>query len=422
MAVTAALTVTGASLVAAPSLPGAADRAGAATAPRKPPVAKPRPKPKPKPPRALAPTRLTRGAVVSSRYFTVRSGSRRLPQRMTLLRLWLGPDGVRLVPSATNGLIGAAHRGVLGLARREKALAAVNADFFDPGTATGETRGGLMRDGRVYRSARADTAATLYTTSDGRAHIGSPGYAGSVTTPGGRTHTVRVHNSLRAARLGALALVDELHAGGKLTTGCVVADLAPAVPGSTAAPGATAPGAVAVVVTAVTSGLATFPRRPAGGRALVGCGEAGRWLTWAVRPGLELNLTMSYTVRGLTSFVGGGTVLLRAGRTYRDTTASLRIPDRYRNPLSFACVQAGGRSVYLGTVDGRWRFSAGMTYTELTRYLRGSLGCWSAIMLDGGGSSTLVAALPRHAPAILNRPSDGVARPVATALLVLPRR
>lgn len=84
----------------------------------------------------------------------------------------------------------------------------------------------------------------------------------------------------------------------------------------------------------------------------------------------------------------------------------------------------GGKTLTIlvvdGLVDGR---ASGMTTPELCREMV-RLGCYDAIGLDGGGSSTLVM---REAGAeggpdryrVMNRPTDGKPRPVAEALGVV---
>lgn len=57
-----------------------------------------------------------------------------------------------------------------------------------------------------------------------------------------------------------------------------------------------------------------------------------------------------------------------------------------------------------------------MTLTNLTRFLRNRLGATDALNLDGGGSTTMVLG-----GKVKGRPSDGVERPVSSALAIVPR-
>jgi uncharacterized protein (TIGR03382 family) len=83
-----------------------------------------------------------------------------------------------------------------------------------------------------------------------------------------------------------------------------------------------------------------------------------------------------------------------------------------RGPRSALGLSDDNRRLWLVAVDGWQPTSAGMTAAEVGRFLR-DRGVRDAMLLDGGGSSTLVAA-----GALLNRPSDGVARVVANHLTV----
>jgi exopolysaccharide biosynthesis protein len=71
--------------------------------------------------------------------------------------------------------------------------------------------------------------------------------------------------------------------------------------------------------------------------------------------------------------------------------------------------------------DGRARRDAGLTLEELASMLAG-LGCETALNLDGGGSTSLVAggALRNRPRADYGRPEPG-GRPVSTAVLLLPQ-
>lgn len=87
--------------------------------------------------------------------------------------------------------------------------------------------------------------------------------------------------------------------------------------------------------------------------------------------------------------------------------------DSARNPRSAVCLEADNTTLWLVVVDGRSSRSVGMTCDE-TRDLMQDLGCHSAVMLDGGGSSTLVVE-----GSVVNSPSDGSARVVTNHMGVL---
>ncbi|MDZ7374925.1 MAG: phosphodiester glycosidase family protein [candidate division KSB1 bacterium] len=88
-----------------------------------------------------------------------------------------------------------------------------------------------------------------------------------------------------------------------------------------------------------------------------------------------------------------------------------------RHPRTAVGVSQDGYRVFLVVVDGRQEgYSVGMTLGELAE-LTIRLGCYDALNLDGGGSSTMLVD-----GKVVNRPSDPVGeRPVANALLVVAR-
>lgn len=114
-------------------------------------------------------------------------------------------------------------------------------------------------------------------------------------------------------------------------------------------------------------------------------------------------------------FAVGGFPVLRAGQPLAglDTkTAATR---------TAAGFDASGRTLFLLALDGSAESGAGLTIAELASVMR-ELGADSAVNLDGGGSTTLVARDP-GAPAVTvrNHPAAGVERPVPNAIGVFSR-
>ncbi len=91
-----------------------------------------------------------------------------------------------------------------------------------------------------------------------------------------------------------------------------------------------------------------------------------------------------------------------------------------RHPRTVAGIK--GDSLFLLTVDGRTPPAAGMSTLELAKIL-GSLGCQTAINLDGGGSTTMWID-EQTTNGIVSYPSDNGAfdhfgeRPCANAIII----
>lgn len=116
-----------------------------------------------------------------------------------------------------------------------------------------------------------------------------------------------------------------------------------------------------------------------------------------------------------TEVVSGRPQVLRAGVV--PTSFDCADPDTIacvRAPRSALGLSDDNRRLWLVAVDGWQAGSAGMTAAELGRFLR-DRGVRDAMLVDGGGASTLVAT---SGGPLVNHPSDGVARPVALHLTV----
>lgn len=87
-----------------------------------------------------------------------------------------------------------------------------------------------------------------------------------------------------------------------------------------------------------------------------------------------------------------------------------------RYPRTAVGYSRDGKRVWFVCVDGSQpNYSVGMTMEELARLMVG-IGADHAVNLDGGGSSTMIVR-----GNVVNRPSTGVERPIANALLLVQR-
>lgn len=94
-----------------------------------------------------------------------------------------------------------------------------------------------------------------------------------------------------------------------------------------------------------------------------------------------------------------------------------------RHPRTLVGMAAGGRRLFLVTIDGRQPgYSVGMTLREAAR-LALDLGATEALNLDGGGSTTMAVrrdSSGRERYEVVNRPSDPQGeRPVGNALALI---
>jgi hypothetical protein len=116
--------------------------------------------------------------------------------------------------------------------------------------------------------------------------------------------------------------------------------------------------------------------------------------------------------------VGGGAMILHDGAWYDDPDAPYRQENARRVPVSGAAVAPDGR-LFLIEVDGRQpELSIGLTRPEFSALMR-SLGSTEGLLFDGGGSSTMVVRrLGDPGADVVNSPSDRKERPVADGIFV----
>ena len=145
---------------------------------------------------------------------------------------------------------------------------------------------------------------------------------------------------------------------------------------------------------------------PVTGSLLVGRGAGAEQLR-ALKPGMPARFALRLAERPRVAISGDRRLVEDGVVTVRD--------DREMHPRTAIGVDRDTGQVLVLVVDGRWEHSRGSTMVELANLML-SLGAEDAVNLDGGGSSTMVAARHRVRPRVVNRPSDGFERRVANAL------
>lgn len=303
------------------------------------------------------------------------------------------------------GLAGGTVKGVeklSDLVRRETrenqpVVAAVNADFFAmadqpmPGCLQGMT----VRAGELITLARGQPAFVMM--ADGTPRIGVFDTVMELTTP---MDTLLVRG-LNQQPVDDGAILYSQVWGFDQTTGCVVLHM----PGLPLRPQGIWEGRVHEIVPPGT------PRQAAADELLLtGAGSAAEVVgRLAVGDPIRLSLRTGDLDGPVALAAGGGPILLHAGQP-----ALQEDPAAPRHPRTLAGFS--DREILLVTVDGRQRgWSVGMTCYETARLMQ-DLGCTEAVNLDGGGSTTMWVQ-----GQVVNRPSGGVERLIANAILVRAR-
>ncbi len=335
----------------------------------------------------------------------------RTPRSIRLLRL--DPRRVRLASALATGEV-PGRAPVLDIARRAKAIAAVNGGFFSP---TGDPNGLLKIDGRLLSdTGRARGAVAIIEAAD---RFG--GLFDQVSA--------RVHLRFRAAkqwRTVPIDGVDTTRGRGRLVL------YTPASGASTDTAGGLewtlrTRGSTLRVVDAgrgasSTSGDGTIPRDgyvlSYGGStvpdALAGIERAS---SIQVREALQVGSgTRGRDWARATTIVGGAGLLVRRGRPLTDWAVEQLSAGFETTPHPRTVIAVDSKGLWwLITIDGRQPGRAtGMSFLEMQTLLR-RLDVTDALNLDGGGSTTMVVG-----DAVVNRPSDPTGpRAVSDAILVI---
>ncbi len=311
------------------------------------------------------------------------------PIRVSLLTARLDQPG--LVLDQISGATVAARAPLSRWVREDRAIAGINADFFDINDTGAPLGVGADRQRQTLHAPRKgwntsfliDTRGTARVTQDqlvaklvrpGRTAIGisnfnsptvTPGGIGLYTSAWGRTLGKRVVDGARRVRQVVVR-------GGKVRSNR-----------ATLSSGTTITGDLLVGRDDATSAL----RR--------------------LRVGQRVRVVRSLSVPARVA-VSGSVQLLRNGAY---TTSD----NRELHPRTAVGIDRDERLLHLVVVDGRSETSRGQTLLQLATLLR-SLGDEDALNLDGGGSSTMIAKDPLGTLAVRNQPSDGQERPVPNGL------
>ena len=281
------------------------------------------------------------------------------------------------------------------LADRAGAVAAINGDFFDINS-SGAPHAGAIKGGQLLKSEDLERQATYVgVTRDGVGRLFDLAIEATATLNGQPREVVSV-NTGNLAGTPADGMVAFTPIWGR---------------SSRQRPFDGNPADLAEVlvqddrVVAVDPDSAGAGEIPQNGFYLVGRGAAAEAIR-ALQPGDPVTLAWGLTdelARQAQFAVGGGQVLISDG-AIRPGLAQTR------NPQTVLGFKDGGRTMLLVTSDGRQSPILGPTNQQVAELLH-ELGAETALALDGGGSTTMVArGLGDERVSVRNSPSDGAER------------
>jgi hypothetical protein len=281
--------------------------------------------------------------------------------------------------------------------------AGVNGDFFT--VATGRPNGVLMRAGELVAPPRSSRSSAGI-TSDGTLDVRRVGFFGSWAAGAGPKRPLGTLNEIPTE--GGSALLTEAY--GPTTPRLAGATQVVLFPLPLAVPNTDLAGTVGLVT---TDGAPL--EIPPGGGVLVARGAQAAQLAAEALLGEQVvvRLQLKPDWPDVVGAIGGGPQIVRGGvPVFRAGEAFTSLQLTPRAPRTAVGQTAAGR-ILLVTVDGRQPgLSVGLTNFELAQALV-RLGAVTGMALDGGGSTTMA-----FDGRVLNRPSDGRERPIATGLVL----
>lgn len=293
-------------------------------------------------------------------------------------------------------------------ARGYRVVAGINGDYYD--TATGIPLGSMMTEG-VLRNASSVYYAIGF-RDDGSTVMGKPSLRITAQSDYGRSLTVTAFNYVRQSSFGIYLYDSTFNA--RATTGTSeegVDVVCSAVGGSLGLNGS-----LTLVVEQVIEGGKDTPVG-AGQYVLSSNLKAAGYVEQlrALQPGERLTLSVSASGSewsGVTNMIGALYQLVDNGQVCSGLVNGAA-------PRTAVGLKRDG-SLVLYTIDGRQSgYSIGATLTQVAERMV-ELGCVTALSLDGGGSTAMVATSPDSTTATLvDKPSGGSERAVTNHIFLV---
>lgn len=289
-----------------------------------------------------------------------------------------------------------------------RVVAGVNGDYYD--TATGIALGTTMTNG-VLRNASGDYYAVGF-YEDGSAVMGKPELSITAQSDFGQGFKISALNQVRQSSYGFYLYDASFNSRGTIGTSEPGVDVVCSVLGGTLTIG----GSLLLTVEQVVDG-GTDTYVGAGRYVLSANAKASGYADQlrTLTPGQQLTVSVSAQSpewNGVSNMVGALYQLVENGQVCSGLAAGAA-------PRTAIGLRRDG-SLVIYTIDGRQNgYSIGATLTQVAERMI-ELGCETALSLDGGGSTAMVATDPADTTATLvSKPSGGRERAVTNHVFLV---
>jgi exopolysaccharide biosynthesis protein len=299
---------------------------------------------------------------------------------------------------------------VSSMASRTGAVAGINGGYFQI-NASGQANDGEIVDGEIWKSPTKDHEGTFAINKNGNPVFGTQTFSGTITAADGNT----THD------LASINWTSDAQGDGITEVTPRLGNVSSAYNGGTHVLilGTSGDGGSSIKVTQVETADA-LTALPTGTYGLLGsvAGEgSGAWLRSHVKVGDTISVSHHISpTADIQQLVQGPGLIVKDGQTYSDPHNQ---EPSGKNPETVVGATKDGH-VVMATLDGRKTkdVAIGPTVAQTASYLE-SKGVTNAVLLDGGGSTEMVARRPGDTQvSVSNTPSDGNERPVANGIFV----
>ncbi|SCY48656.1 phosphodiester glycosidase family protein [Alkaliphilus peptidifermentans] len=282
----------------------------------------------------------------------------------------------------------------------EQVIGAINGDFFFMNTPAGSPTGAIVEDGKMVSSpVIGENLANFYINNDGLAFADYWDYEIYITTDKGDKIELGSINKYRWMYQEIL-LIDKNW--GKTSVGATEAlkDMVEVV-------------VIDDVVTEIRRGQPAI-EIPEDGYILLSAGPKMRdLLKLQIGTEIKVHTDIKPNIENINLAMGGGTVLVKDGKV-----ASFTQNVSGNHPRTAIGITKDRKQLILITVDGRHASFKGVDGQQLAKLLI-ELGSHEAIIMDGGGSTTMTTrSIGDQTSRVVNYPSDGSQRRITNALAV----